>query len=175
MTKRPMLEYNFVLGTFCPRYLSSGSLKHMPLSCCLTLPILPVLILIFSMGTFFSTSFSANGISDGVNIINAFPPRSNRAVRPTRWIYVSTSSGQSSCITQSTSGKSRPRAAMSVHSKYAWLADEKRCVMDARRLCFCLPWRCNSDTPGCKCRNVSYVNRTCVSVIISEILVYTRT
>jgi hypothetical protein len=28
-------------------------------------------------------------------------------------------------------------------------------VIDPRRVCFCFPWRCNNDTPGCRCRNVS--------------------
>src|SRR5947207_15789318 len=78
--------------TFWPRYFNSGSLKHIPFNCCLILPVFPFFTLIFSVGTFLEISFSTKGVSKGVNIINAFPPRSKRAVRPTRWIYVSTSS-----------------------------------------------------------------------------------
>jgi hypothetical protein len=72
--------------TFCPRYLSSGSLKHMPFNCCLILVAFVGFTTQFLMGTFRSANFSRKALSLGSNIRRACPLRSNLAVRPTRWI-----------------------------------------------------------------------------------------
>lgn len=91
-----------------------------------------------------------------------FPLLSYRAVRPTRWMYVSASSGASSCKTQSTAGKSSPRAAMSVAKRTACDDDVNLLYIASRAVCFCFPWRLRSGIPGCILQNVSNTKRTCL-------------
>ena len=70
---------------------------------------------------------------------SAFPWLSYRTARPTRCTYVSASSGASSCNTQSTTGKSSPRATRTVERNTACLVDVKRVHVANRVACFCFP------------------------------------
>mmetsp|Transcript_42391 Transcript_42391/g.130877 ORF Transcript_42391/g.130877 Transcript_42391/m.130877 type:complete len:358 (-) Transcript_42391:282-1355(-) len=92
-------------------------------------------------GTFFWCRKCSIGVSGGVSISRLTPRAPARAVRPARWMYVSTLSGQSYCTTQCTSGKSSPRAAMSVQKRTADLHRQKVRNTSSRRNCFILPVR----------------------------------
>lgn len=60
---------------------------------------------ILSTSIFFAFKLASIGSSSwGVSTKTASPELAYRAVLPTRWIYVVTSSGQSICTTQSTAG-----------------------------------------------------------------------
>mmetsp|Transcript_10096 Transcript_10096/g.27508 ORF Transcript_10096/g.27508 Transcript_10096/m.27508 type:complete len:244 (-) Transcript_10096:643-1374(-) len=78
-------------------------------------------------------------------------------------MYDSTESGQSICTTQSTTGKSTPRAAMSVHTS---AAEPSRSVNSwktiSRFVRLCLPWSSIMRSPGFSRRNASYRKRTCL-------------
>ena len=76
-------------------------------------------------------------------------------------MYASASSAQSACSTQSTPGKSKPRAAMSVAKRAIAALCWKLWNTAMRFICFILPCSIASGTPGRSFRNASYTNVTC--------------
>lgn len=98
--------------------------------------------LILCITTPFLWSYSTKGFSCSLTNTKDLPSALCRAVRPTRWMYVSVWSGMSNWMTQSTSGKSSPRAAILVQSKMPYFFYEK--VKYMAILFFCFWWPCSS-------------------------------
>jgi hypothetical protein len=111
--------------------------------------------------TLAARSSSSIFVSPGVSISSARPAAVCRAVRPVRWMYVATSSGQSTCTTQCTAGKSRPRAATSVANRTACCFWQNCVYIASRFICFCCPCRHSSGTPGRSALIAPCTNFTC--------------
>jgi hypothetical protein len=84
----------------------------------------------------------------------AFPSLPALAVLPQRWLNTFGSCGGSTWMTQSTSGRSRPRAATSVQMRTSSLGDDEEANdlnVASRRAGVCCPWKewieksCNND------------------------------
>mmetsp|Transcript_11194 Transcript_11194/g.46638 ORF Transcript_11194/g.46638 Transcript_11194/m.46638 type:complete len:599 (-) Transcript_11194:138-1934(-) len=114
------------------------------------------------------------GPSRGVRRSSAEPSRPAREVRPTRWMYWSTSSGQSICSTQSTAGKSRPRAATSVASSSIAGSLANFSTVAARRGCFMRPCRHCTLTPGRRRLSRSVMNCTCLQLVMNTTVLTCR-
>jgi hypothetical protein len=82
--------------------------------------------------------------------LNAMPPRPARAVRPTRCVYASASSGKSQLITIATSAISNPRAPTSVDTSTG-ITEERKSDSEASRS------RCVSR----ECRAVLRIESVC--------------
>ncbi len=90
---------------------------------------------------------STNLFSPGVKKSNELPFDLYLAVRPTLWIYVYTSSGQSYYITQSTAGKSIPLEAISVQKSTAFFLSTNSKYIAVRFVYFYLPCNSSNYTP----------------------------
>ena len=161
--------------TLWPRYLISGSWKHKFWSWFWIFCVLLGLFLIFDTSMpFVCKAARIPSSSLGNRNKSPFPLLSYRAVLPTRWIYVSASSGASNCTTQSTEGKSRPLAAISVAKRTAWEVLVNFWYIVNLADCFCFPCSWRRDTPGCILQNVSNTKRTCLQLDMKTIVLDCR-
>lgn len=92
-------------------------------------------------------NFSTNFSSDGLKSNNALPSFVYLAVLPALWIYVSTSSAQSTYTTHYTDGKSKPLAAIFVVNNIACFFSEKVKKIAILLGSFYLPCNSNREEP----------------------------